>query len=407
MRIGIVGAGIAGLATAIGLRRAGAETVVLAREPAPAVSGSGLSIFANGLRALQWLGLGDAFTAASLAQQGLQAGQRRPDGAWLARTPPEAVAQLRVVERATLHELLLDALGEDAVRWSGAVTEVRGTDAGVQVGCADGTRLDVDLLVGADGIRSTIRSGWPGDPGVRYAGYAAWRGITSRPVDLQGAAGETWGRGERFGMAPLPDGRVYWFGVASLPARAPLTDEYAEVRRRFGDWHEPIGEILEASPAQAVFRRDIEELASPLVSYVHGRQVLVGDAAHAMTPDLGQGANQALEDAVTLALLISESAAANDPMTGDLTGLLSRYDRARRPRTQLIARRARGVGRMGQMAHPVGATVRDAVLPLVPSKIWRSALEQVQSWAPPVPAGGDGKRRSDDDQGDLGPCPPH
>jgi len=192
-------------------------------------------------------------------------------------------------------------------------------------------------------------------------------------------------------MAPLPDGRVYWFGVASLPPRAPLADEYAEVRRRFGGWHEPIGEILEATPAEAVFRRDIEELASPLGSFVHGRQVLVGDAAHAMTPDLGQGANQALEDAVTLALLVAESAVANDPKTGELARLLNRYDRARRPRTQSIARRARGVGRMGQLAHPVAAAIRDAALPLVPSRVWRSGLEQVQSWAPPVASGGDDK----------------
>lgn len=384
MRIGIVGAGIGGLATAVGLRRAGADVVVLARESGPAASGSGLSIFANGWRALQWLELGDAFAAASLGQQGLQAGQRRPDGSWLTHLPLEAVAELRVVERSRLHELLLTALGDDAVRWSSAVTDVRESAAEVGVRCADGADVSVDLLVGADGLRSTVRSGWPGDPGVRYAGYSAWRAITSRPVDLAGAAGETWGRGERFGIAPLADGRVYWFAVASLAAGASFTDEYAEVRARFGDWHEPIGEIVEATSSDAVFRRDIEELASPLDSYVHGRQVLVGDAAHAMTPDLGQGANQALEDAVTLSVVLSELAATKGASTAEIGELLRGYDRARRRRTQSIARRARAAGRLGQLSHPIGVAVRDAVLPRVPARVWRAGLEQVQCWVPPA-----------------------
>jgi len=348
-RVGVIGAGIGGLVTAIGLHRAGWDVTVFERAAAPTDAGSGLSLWGNAFTALDSIGLGDAVRALGAGAPGLPAGQRDRHGRWLAVIPPEATRELRVVHRADLHRVLTGALPPGTVRY------------GHQV---DADPTGFDLVVAADGIRSRTRASWPGDPGVRYSGYASWRGVTTVPVRLDGA-GESLGRGERFGLAPLADGRVYWFGVASMPAGTTYPDEFAEVRRRFQDWHAPIADVLAATAT--TFRTDIYDLAGPLPTFRRGRTVLLGDAAHAMTPDLGQGACQAMEDAATLTRLLG---------AGPIDAALDAYDRLRRARAQPIAARARQVGRLMQSRSPL----RDLALRLLPSGLAARQLTSLQAW---------------------------
>lgn len=394
MRIAIIGAGIGGLCTAIGLRAAGAQVEVFERAPVHAPSGSGISVFGNGVAAVRALGLGDAFEAIAARGGGFRGGQRRPDGRWLATIPSSALEDLRIVHRADLHRVLLEALGADAVRLGTTVTMVSADGRTIATERLDGSTSTAtfDVVVAADGIRSRSRAARPDDPGVRYAGYSAWRGVTHEPVDLAGEAGETWGRDERFGMAPLADGRVYWFAVAGMPAGRRLPDEHAELRRRFGGWHRPIPELLGATDPQAVARHDIFDLAAPLGTFRRGRCVLLGDAAHAMTPDLGQGGGQAMEDAATLAALLAPVAADDEPPADVVDAALDRYDRERRARTQPIARRARAVGALAHIP-PLLTPVRDALLRATPSGALARQIAAVQGWRPPqlrdVAPGGD------------------
>lgn len=362
MRISIIGAGIGGLATASGLARDGHDVTVYERARRIFPAGSGLSLFGNAFTALDALGLGDAVRAISdSTAAGLRAGQRRPDGRWISITPPDALTRLRIVHRADLHEVLLGALPHGTVRTG---TEVLADE------------LDADLIVAADGIRSRTRASWPGDPGVRYSGCSTWRGVTSAPVDLHAEAGETWGDGLRFGMAPLADGRVYWFGVATLPENTVFHDEVGELLRRFAGWHAPIAELIDATPADAIARHDIHDLAGPAPAFVRGRVALLGDAAHAMTPDLGQGGGQALEDAATLVRVLAA--------TDDVDAALTRYDTVRRARTQPIARRARMIGRLAQARGVLRTRVRDLVIGAAPASALRRQLADLQDWTPPV-----------------------
>jgi 2-polyprenyl-6-methoxyphenol hydroxylase-like FAD-dependent oxidoreductase len=386
MRAAVIGAGIGGLCTAVGLQRAGAEVTVHERAADLRPGGSGLSVFGNGLRALDSLGLGDGFREITSADAGLlRGGQRRPDGRWLATIPAESLTSLRVVDRAQLHELLASALAPGSLRPGrrviAATAEGRVTHAGAD-GAAD---EDVfDLVVAADGLHSVARRSLPEDPGIRYSGYSTWRGITDGPVDLHGEAGETWGVGRRFGIAPLADGRVYWFAVLSVPRAERVGDDAAALRRLFGAWHAPIPELIAARAPSRIQYLPIDERAGRLPSYVHGRLALVGDAAHAMTPNLGQGGGQAMEDAATLAALLAPLA--SPPSTGgaELSAALSRYDALRRPRSQAIAARSRAVGRLAHVRGRALAGLRDVVIRATPAAALRRQLDSIQSWSPPA-----------------------
>lgn len=359
----IVGGGIGGLATAIAFHRRGWDVEVLERAAAITEVGAGLSMWPNALRALDALGVGDQVRARAIEEG--SAGIRDNRGKWLSHTDVAAIRTRYgspiMMHRADLLDILRGAVPESALRTGISVSEVR-ADGTVVHSAGESTG---DLVVGADGIRSVVRRAILGDIQPHYSGYTAWR-VVITPTEPFGDMGETWGRGERFGYGALADGRVYCFATANKPAGSK-TDGLAELRRRFGSWHDPIPGLLAAATESAVLHNDIYELPA-LKTYVGERIALIGDAAHAMTPNLGQGACQALEDAVVLARIAATS--------GDLTA----YDRERRPRTQMIAARSGRIGVVAQWESAAVVAVRNTVMRLVPSSSQFKALAPVLDW---------------------------
>lgn len=381
----VVGGGIGGLAAAIGLRRIGWDVTVVERASVLEDAGAGISLAANGLRALDELGVGEAVRNASRGQY--SGGTRTPKGGWLARMDGSALEKavgspIMGVPRSALHRLLRDALPAEALligSEAGSVEQLgRGT---VRVGCGD-TVLDADLVVAADGIGSKVRSRlFPAHPGPVHSGSTVLRAITEQALDLRTDFELTWGQGAEFGHIAFHDGRAEWHAVLSLPAGTRFADPLAELRRRFHTWHDPIPDLLDATRPEAVLHHDVNELRTPLPSYTAGRIVLLGDAAHAMPPNLGQGACQALEDAVALAAALS-----TEPT---VEAALARYDAERRPRSQAVARAARQAGRMGQqLSHPLAVALRNTAMRLTPSRVATRMILRHHVWVPPqLPAG--------------------
>ncbi|MEU6676195.1 FAD-dependent monooxygenase [Streptomyces sp. NPDC046925] len=404
----IVGGGIGGLAAAIALHRRGWHVEVLERAPEFTEIGAGISLWPNALRALEALGLADAVLELGAVEA--TGGVRNRRGRWMSRTDNAELTRrfghpLVVLHRADLLRVLADALPADSLRPGSEVSAVRDDCEGEGEGGEErpvvvhaGGESRPDLVVGADGLRSAVRGAlWPDAAGPRYAGYTGWRMITEPLAEPPSQGAVTWGRGERFGYTVLSGGRMYCFATASLPAGAsahsagtaalpagtpPLpagtsTDgsaEYAELLRRFGAWPDPIPALLAAVPEHAVLRHDLYDLP-PLPSFVHGRVALLGDAAHAMTPNLGQGACQALEDAVTLAHCLDD--------TTDMTAALRSYDLLRRPRTRAITRRSARLGAIGQLSWPPAVLLRDTAARLMPARATLRSMTPVLGWTVP------------------------
>ncbi len=368
----VVGGGIGGLAAGIALGRTGWDVTVLERDDTPGEIGAGISLWPNALAALDALDVWPDIATAATMQLG---GARRPDGRWLISVdgddPPFTVL---LVHRAQLHQKLMDALPDGSMLAGAAVRAV--TPDGQVSYDHEGQSVDVsaDLVVAADGLRSGIRrEWWPEYAGERYAGFTAWRGVTDEPFPLD-AGSETWGRGSVFGATILLDGRVYWFATANLPEDTRFDDEHAEVLRRFADWHEPLTDVVRATAPSAVLRHDIFTLTTPLPELRRGRIVLLGDAAHAMTPNLGQGACQALEDAVTLGAVAG---------SGDVDDALAAYDTERRPRTQRLVTMSERAGRMAQAKSPALAGMRNLLARVVPVGVASRPIAKTVAWRPP------------------------
>lgn len=374
----VVGGGIGGLVLARALGRRGVAVDVVERAPALRAVGAGISLGANAMRALESLGIGAAVAARGhvLGVAAISDASGRPltvtDLGALAARFGEAYA----FHRGALHEALADGLTAD-IRCGVAVSGLReDADGSVIAATTDGAERRYHAVIGADGLRSTVRGLVFGERAPTYAGYTCWRWTGPVPGGLR-ASVEMWGRGLRVGLVPLGGDQVYAFLVANAPAGTPgdaAAGRVGVVRGMFATFGGDAPRVLAAmgDDEATLLHHDIEEVDQR--PWCRGAIGLLGDAAHAMTPNFGQGAAMAIEDAVVLAreLVAHRSAAA----------ALRAYEARRRPRVDGLQRGARRFGAVAQWRSPVATWARDLIVRMMPAASAERQLAAIVAYEP-------------------------
>jgi 2-polyprenyl-6-methoxyphenol hydroxylase-like FAD-dependent oxidoreductase len=379
----VIGAGAGGLTAALALRQAGIETTVFEQAQEPLKVGAGLHVWTNALLSLQRIGL-----AADLASAGIVLERSRfmthrgkvladwPTGAWGRSYGAPTIG----VRRPALAEVLRFSLGSEPLRFGMRCTGFEQDADGVEARFEDGQVERSDLLIGADGLMSTIRGRLLGDAPPRYSGTSGWRAVIDWPDEDQGTFKIMVGLGHRIITYPVAPGKLYFLCMLSVPAggRDEPGQSRALLRERFAQFADPVAAILDSTPDEAISRADIVD-RPPVKRWGEGRVTLLGDAAHPMTPNLAMGACTAIEDGVVLADRLSGAG-------GDVAGALRAYEHERMPRTARLTKQSYMIGQSSHRGGPRLDLARHLALRFGLNTFGARNMKRDMGFAPEAPA---------------------
>jgi 2-polyprenyl-6-methoxyphenol hydroxylase-like FAD-dependent oxidoreductase len=357
----IAGGGIGGLTAALALHRAGFDVAVYERARAFTEVGAGMSLWPNATRVLRSLGVLDEVLARG--EPVTQFNLHRSNGNLISAIAMTGFSTPALcIHRADLHQVLRSQVPEDCLKSGFFAESFTQESEGIIVRFSGGFEARADGLIAADGINSAVRAQihGPGEP--IYRGYCIWRGIAPAiPGAVKGHISETWGSGRRFGVMPMGQGRVCWYATRNSPPSQSDAPEgrKAEVSALFRGWHGPIPELIEATNPVDIIKNDARD-RKPLKKWGDGHVTLLGDAAHPITPNVGQGACMAIEDAACVAKCLLTAT--------EVKSAFRAYEAARGPRTAHIARQARRIGAIGQWENRWVVRGRDLVTRLFLSR---------------------------------------
>jgi 2-polyprenyl-6-methoxyphenol hydroxylase-like FAD-dependent oxidoreductase len=365
----IAGGGIGGLTLGCALSHARKPFRIFERAVDIRPVGAGIALSPNAFQALAHIGMDDRVRRCGWDMEVAELCNSK--GRILIRAPAPKVhgGLTKAMTRTNLHQALIDGLGTK-IEMGRAVQSYQSKPDGVRVRMADGEEIEAELLVGADGLHSSVRRAMRGNETLRYSGQTSWRGlVTGVELQQQHVVTESWGPCQRFGIVPLGADHVYWFAVVNAPAgERDKIDARRELQTRFAGWHKPIEQLLAMTPTDQIIRTDIFD-RPPISSWVDGRALLLGDAAHPMTPNLGMGACQAIEDAVVLSHALS-----TEP---NMDAALLRYQTRRIPRANSFVHRSFRFGQVAHTSNPLLRWLRDQTiraLALLPHRLISSSM---------------------------------
>ena len=375
-QIAIIGAGIGGLTLARSLSESSIDVTLYERAPELRAAGAGILIQINAMLALDVLGAGDAVRGygAAIGEVAL----RSRAGDVLHSVDLGSLEERFGTLGYALHRRdLVRALSDDVdltvefAKTLERITEARGKQV---MHFRDGTTATADLVIGSDGLHSATRRAVLGDQPMRYSGYTAWRGVAE--IDDVGVGmGEFWGGDLRYGCLPIGGGMLNWFAVSVEPAGGEdSADPRRDLIELFDGWYDPILETLERTPPEHIIRNDIFD-RPPSKTWGKGAVTLLGDAAHPMTPNLGQGGGQAVEDAVVLGHLIKRD--------GPTATTLRAYELARRRRANMFVRRSYSYGQLAHWRGAVTSFGRDLMIRAMPRALALRQFESLYSFTLP------------------------
>jgi len=367
----IVGGGIGGLVAALALRRLGIDVVVFEQALELSEIGSGITLWTNAVKALRHL---DAEDVVGASDNFIERGELRSwHGDVLVITAVGKIgrqlgAPSVCLHRAVLQREIFRKLEPGIVHLNSACIRVEQDSQRVTAHFSNGRSEHGAVLIGADGLRSIVRASLFGSRPPRYLGHTCYRGIITFPVSILplGYAFESWGPSRRFGAIRLDPERVYWFANVNTAPDQFDPNPGGTLQAEFEHWHKPIPDIIHSAQDAPILRHDIYD-RKPVKRWGLGRVTLLGDAAHPMTPDLGQGACQAIEDSVVLAECLHR---VEDPVAA-----LREYERRRWRRVSGIMKRSSFQAWIGHRTSPLVCQVRDFLMKTSPAAFMEGAYK--------------------------------
>lgn len=366
-KITIIGGGIGGLCTAIALCQQGFQVQIYESAPQLKALGAGLALSANAVKALKQIGLdqeilsiGNSFGQVKLLTQA---------GKVIAQTDASKIADQYgagnfSVHRADLQTLFVSHLPADILHLGKKCVDVQQHKEAVTAFFEDGSSTVSHGLIAFDGVHSVVRRKLLPQVKLRYAGYTCWRAVIDYiPKNFDPKLfSETWGKHGRFGIVPLTDERIYWFATRNAPQQDERMRhvQVKDLLDHFKSYHEPIAEILMHTDDTQLIWNDIIDF-SPIEHYAFGRMLLAGDAAHATTPNMGQGACMAIEDATVVANCLSSHV--------DIPEAFQVFEQKRKKRTQRIVNQSYQLGKLAQLENGILQGVRNTLFRMIPASV--------------------------------------
>lgn len=361
----IIGGGIGGLATCLALQQAGINAIVYERADELRAVGAGISLWANATRVLKRLGLLEQTVARSEPIDFLEIKTAAGKVLKTVKIDNYEVPSI-CIHRAALLEILRSGIEPERIRLNKTFVRYERENDKVLAHFSDGSTIEADALIAADGLKSIARAQMKGDLPPVFRGYTVWRGISDFLPEnhRRGFSSETSGAGHRFGWFPVGAGKVYWFATGNQAEGENLSpsERKKKALEIFGDWHSPIPETIAATTCENVLQNDCYDREAE-GGWADGNVLLIGDAAHPTTPNMGQGGCLALEDAICLAKILQAEAS--------LETAFQMFESRRFPRAKYIIESSRRIGEIGQWQNPLAIGCRNLAVRFFPESLFQ------------------------------------
>ncbi len=373
MKATIIGGGIGGLTTAIALQQEGIQVEIFEAAPEFKKVGAGIVIAINSMQLYQRLGMTKKMLKAGNPIKSMEITNaklgclKRSDMTYF-----ENIYNLSnvAIHRADLHKILLSKLLGAPMQMGKKLKTLQQKDGLIDLEFEDGTNHQTDLLIGADGVHSAVRRAIFPEAKERSAKQICWRGITNFDLGKEQAHNvrEAWGCDERFGIVPIGENQVYWFACAGYKKDSKKEFEGKSIESVFKKFHPLIGEIIRSTPSEVIITADLGDL-KPIPTWHQGNICLMGDAAHATTPNMGQGANQAIESAWVLSDCLSNKK--------DRLKAFEKYQKIRQSKANMVVNTSWKVGKIAHVSNPILAKLRNALFYATPDFLARTQMKKL------------------------------
>jgi 2-polyprenyl-6-methoxyphenol hydroxylase-like FAD-dependent oxidoreductase len=373
MKITIVGAGIGGLTTAIALKQKGFEIELFEAAPQFNNAGSGINLAINAMLVYKELGLYDTiFEAGSHTNSMIitDSKLRTLSSIDLMKFEEKFNVKSVAIHRAKLHQILRDQLTDVPIYLNKKTKVVRQLESGIEIEFEDGTIHKSEVLIGSDGIHSIIRKSIFKKSNIRKAKQICWRGIAKIELDekYQTELNESWGKAKRFGFVAISKNQYYWYALANYKENYQEEFKNINLEEFYSKFHPTIRKILKSTPKENQITNEIFDL-KPISNWYKKNICLLGDSAHATTPNLGQGACQAIESSLVIANCLAKHKSPEIAFKA--------FQELRISNAHKVVKKSWMIGKIAHLSNPVLIGIRNKMFQLAPSSMNRKQLNQM------------------------------